>query len=57
LKQNALHVLASDAHDPKHRVPILSKARDAASAIVGEEIASLLVSENPQAIVRGEILS
>lgn len=57
LKQNAVHVLASDAHDPKHRVPILSRARDAASEIVGEEIASLLVSENPQAIVRGETLS
>lgn len=57
LKQNAVHILASDAHDPKHRVPILSKGRDAAAAIVGEEIASLLVSENPQAIVRGETLS
>lgn len=57
LKQNAVHVLASDAHDPKHRVPVLSKARDAAAAIVGDEIAGLLVSENPQAIVRGEALA
>lgn len=57
LKKNAVHVLATDAHDPKHRVPILSKARDAAASIVGDEIASLLVSENPLAIVRGEALS
>jgi protein-tyrosine phosphatase len=57
LKQNAVHVLASDAHDPKHRLPVLSKGRAAAAAIVGEEIASLLVCENPQAIVRGETLS
>ena len=57
LKKNAVHVLASDAHDSKHRVPILSKARDAAALIVGDEIAGLLVDENPQAIVRGEPLS
>jgi protein-tyrosine phosphatase len=57
LKQNAVHVLASDAHDPKHRVPILSKARDAAAAVVGEEVAAILVTDNPQAIVRGEGLS
>lgn len=57
LKKNAVHVLATDAHDPKHRVPVLSKARDAAASIVGDEIASLLVSENPQGIVRGEALS
>ena len=57
LKKNAVHVLATDAHDPQHRVPILSKAREAAAAIVGDDIASLLVSENPRAIVHGEALS
>lgn len=57
LKKNAIHVLASDAHDPRHRFPVLSKAREAAATLVGDEIASLLVSENPQAIVRGEPLS
>ncbi len=57
LKKNAVHVLASDAHDTRQRVPVLSKGRDAAAAIVGDEIANLLVSHNPEAIVRGEPLS
>jgi protein-tyrosine phosphatase len=57
LKKNAVHVLASDAHDPKHRVPILSRAHHAAAAIVGKEVAALLVTDNPAAIIRGESLS
>ncbi len=57
LKKNAVHVLATDAHDPKHRVPVLSKAREAAAGIVGDEIADLLVSGNPQAIIEGTTLS
>lgn len=57
LKKNAVHVLATDAHDPKHRVPVLSKARDAAAAIVGNGIANLLVDDNPRAIVEGHPLS
>lgn len=57
LKKNVVHVLATDAHDPKHRVPVLSKGRAAAAAIVGDEIASLLVNANPRAIVNGQPLS
>lgn len=57
LKKNAVHVLASDAHDPKYRVPVLSDARTAAAAIVGDEIATLLVNDNPRAIVQGNPLS
>lgn len=56
LKKNVVHVLASDAHDPEHRVPVLSKARDAVAALVGEDIAQLLVSDNPSAIVQGKVL-
>jgi protein-tyrosine phosphatase len=57
LKKRAVHVLASDAHDPKRRTPILSKARDAVAGIAGVEIANRLVSGNPEAIVRGESLT
>jgi len=32
---NAVHVIASDAHDDKHRKPILSEARDAVSKSFG----------------------
>lgn len=56
LKNGALHVLASDSHDPIHRQPILSKARAAVAELAGEEVAELLVSKNPEAIVQGKSL-
>jgi protein-tyrosine phosphatase len=56
LKKGALHVLASDAHDPTRRTPVLSKGKAAVVAIAGEDIANRLVSENPEAIIRGESL-
>ena len=54
LERSAVHILASDAHDDKNRVPILSEARAAAEKVAGAEYASALVEENPGAIVRGE---
>lgn len=57
LKKGAVHVLASDGHDPERRKPILSEGRDAVSVLAGEAVANLLVSENPQAIVDGRSLT
>jgi protein-tyrosine phosphatase len=54
LERSAVHILASDAHDAKRRVPILSKARDVAEEIVGTEYAQGLVEGNPGAIVNGQ---
>ena len=54
LERSAVHILASDAHDAKRRVPILSKARDVAEEIVGTEYALALVESNPGAIVNGQ---
>lgn len=54
LERSGVHVLASDAHETKRRVPILSEGRDVAAEIVGEECAAALVEGNPGAIVRGE---
>jgi protein-tyrosine phosphatase len=54
LDRAAVHILASDAHDSKRRVPILSQARDRAAHIVGAEYAEALVQGNPGAIVNGE---
>jgi len=51
LEHQAAHVLATDAHDTEKRVPILSRARDAAAEICGEEIAETLVEANPAAII------
>jgi protein-tyrosine phosphatase len=56
LEHEAVHVLASDAHDAKHRTPILSQAREAAAAICGRDIANALVEENPRAILTGQPL-
>ena len=56
LEQNAVHVLASDAHDHKHRKPILSEARDVVSMRFGAEIARTLVLDNPEAIISGRPL-
>jgi protein-tyrosine phosphatase len=56
LKRDAVHVLASDAHDTKHRTPLLSAARHAAAKICGGDVARALVDDNPRAIVNGKPL-
>ena len=56
LERNAVHVIASDAHDDKHRKPILSEARDAVSRSFGADFAQALVLENPAAIIAGHPL-
>jgi protein-tyrosine phosphatase len=56
LKREAIHGIASDAHDPVRRPPIMSEARDAVAEIAGAEIAEALVTHNPEAIVEGKSL-
>ena len=56
LQHQAVHVLATDAHEMEKRVPILSTSRDAASEIVGDEVAEALVEGNPSAIVNDQPL-
>lgn len=56
LQRQAVHVLATDAHDTEKRVPILSTSRDAATEICGEEVANALVEANPYAIVSNQPL-
>ena len=56
LRHNCVHFLATDAHRTQRRPPILSRGRDAAAKIVGEERAHRLVYENPLAVVNGEIV-
>jgi protein-tyrosine phosphatase len=56
LLQGAVHVIASDAHDPKRRRPVLSEARNAVARMLGEQAAEDLVSNTPQAIVEGKPL-
>jgi protein-tyrosine phosphatase len=56
LEREAVHVIASDAHDTKHRPPILSRARDVLKEMVGVQVATALVHDNPRAIISGRPL-
>ena len=56
LERQAVHVLATDAHDMEKRVPILSTSRDAAAEICGQEVAEALVELNPRAIITNQPL-
>jgi protein-tyrosine phosphatase len=56
LRHNCVHFLATDTHRPERRPPILSKGRDAAAAIIGEEAARKLVWDNPLAVLTGASL-
>jgi protein-tyrosine phosphatase len=50
-------VLASDAHDPDWRPPVLSPARRALRALGGEERFRQLTEEYPRKILAGEVLT
>lgn len=54
LDRSAIHFLATDAHDVRRRVPILSSGRDVAAQIAGAEYAQALVEHNPGAVVQGQ---
>ncbi len=56
LEHQAVHVLATDAHDLEKRVPVLSNAREAAAKICGKEVAEAMVEGNPRAIINNEPL-
>ena len=56
LEHQAVHVLATDAHDMEKRVPILSSARDTAADLFGDEVAHALVEANPRAIIENQPL-
>ena len=56
LERQAVHVLATDAHDMEKRVAVLSTARDAAAEVCGQEIAEALVEANPRAIINDHLL-
>jgi protein-tyrosine phosphatase len=56
LSHDAVHVIASDAHDTRDRPPILSLARDAVAHWLDPELARILVDDNPRAMVEGKEL-
>lgn len=56
LEHEVVHVVASDAHDTKHRTPVLSPAKEALNLMCGDNVANALLEENPRAILEGQAL-
>jgi protein-tyrosine phosphatase len=54
LRKGYGHILASDAHSPRSRPPLLSKALEAAASVVGRERALAMVTTIPEMIIRGK---
>ena len=54
LDRSAVHVLATDAHETRRRLPNLSEARAVVEEVAGAEYATALVEDNPGAIVQGQ---
>ena len=55
LAQGAVHVVASDAHDPKRRRPRLVGSSQHPGQNDGPQAAEALVNDNPQAIVEDQV--
>ena len=51
LDEGMVHILATDAHHPRRRPPLLAEGRDFAARRVGEEEANHMVVTRPQGIV------
>jgi protein-tyrosine phosphatase len=57
LKKNMVHFVASDAHDPRHRPPVLKDAYDWVAKRYGEGLAERLFVDNPRAALAGQPLA
>jgi protein-tyrosine phosphatase len=53
LAKKLIHIIASDAHSPDRRPPILSAGVKAAEKVVGKEEARKMVTEYPKAVIEG----
>jgi protein-tyrosine phosphatase len=56
LDEGLIHIFATDAHDVKRRPPILSHCYHKVAEAKGEEIADLLMRQNPEAVIQGRPL-
>lgn len=54
VKLGYVHLLATDAHDPKGRPPLLSQAVTELSRLIGENRARAMVYDIPEKIIAGE---
>jgi protein-tyrosine phosphatase len=56
LRSGLVHIIATDAHDPRRRTPVLSKARAIAATMVGAEAADRLVSDRPAKVIADQLI-
>lgn len=56
LGRNLIHFFATDAHDPKHRPPLMSSCYQRVAESRGKELADLLFTLNPEAVIQGKPL-
>jgi protein-tyrosine phosphatase len=56
LVRNLAHLLASDAHGPTRRPPLLRAARERASELVGEARAQAMVQDGPEQVLENRTL-
>jgi protein-tyrosine phosphatase len=56
MNRNLVHFIASDAHDCKHRPPVLREARQQVAKIWGESRAEMLFVTFPRAVIAGETM-
>ena len=56
LKKNMVKFIATDAHSSRYRRPVLSQGLKEAGKIIGKDKALRLVTENPEAVLRGKPL-
>ncbi|PYP84953.1 MAG: hypothetical protein DMF61_18005 [Blastocatellia bacterium AA13] len=54
IEHGLIHIIASDCHNTRNRLPGLSNAVAATSKLVGDEVAQALVDANPRAVVEGK---
>ena len=51
VSKGLVQIIASDAHDPERRPPILSSAVDAAAELIGRDLAEKMVNDVPRAVL------
>jgi protein-tyrosine phosphatase len=56
LENGLLHIVASDCHNTRNRLPGMSSAVAAVTQLVGDEFANAMAKDNPAAVVKGETI-
>ena len=56
LQRRLVHFVATDAHNTTRRPPLIRKAVEALQHLVGDDVAALLTSDNPRAVIENRPL-